>query len=112
MMILQAAFDWSGPNSENDLPTLLPSASNHRSNQLKLQENMPKFLTVEVVSSKVKASVTIDGTTVCFEYSSIIKSMYNSKILFCRKRPNPRWFIFALKWLILRHFWGISFDYF
>lgn len=66
------AFDLSGPNSlsslggglESELQTLLPQ-SHHRSNQLKLQESTPKFLTVEVISSKAKASVTIDGTTVC-----------------------------------------------
>jgi len=64
----QAAFDWSGPNvgsgSENELNSQTLPQNHHRSNQLKLQENMPKFLTVEVISSKAKASVTIDGTTI------------------------------------------------
>ena len=31
---------------------------------MKLQENTPKFLSVEVISSQAKASVTIDGTTI------------------------------------------------
>jgi len=65
----QAAFDWSGPNvggsgSENELNSQTLPQNHHRSNQLKLQENTPKFLTVEVISSKAKASVTIDGTTI------------------------------------------------
>ncbi len=41
------------------------AAGSRRSNQLKLQElSKPKFLTVEVLSSRKKASVTVDGTTV------------------------------------------------
>ena len=48
--------------------------THQRSNQLKLQENKPKFLTVEVISSKTKASVTIDGTTVSPFFSAFESS--------------------------------------
>ena len=58
----QAAFDWSGPELES--PQLPLQNHHHRSNQLKLQENTPKFLSVEVISSKAKTSVTVDGTTI------------------------------------------------
>ena len=35
------------------------------------QESVPKFLTIEVLSSKSKASVTVDGTTVSWNVSTI-----------------------------------------
>ena len=60
----QAAFDWSGPELESPQIPLQNLHHHHRSNQLKLQENTPKFLSVEVISSKAKTSVTVDGTTI------------------------------------------------
>ena len=58
---MQATFELS--DTVDITQQTLPQ-THQRSNQLKLQENKPKFLTVEVISSKTKASVTIDGTTV------------------------------------------------
>ena len=68
MLCTQAAFEWSSDIADITQQTM--PQTHQRSNQLKLQENKPKFLTVEVISSKTKASVTIDGTTVsgnCFD---------------------------------------------
>jgi len=59
----QAAFEWSSDIASDISQQTMPQ-THQRSNQLKLQENKPKFLTVEVISSKTKASVTIDGTTI------------------------------------------------
>lgn len=43
----------------------IPSSSDHRYNSLRLQsENMPKSLTIKVLSSQSKVSVIVDGTTV------------------------------------------------
>ena len=63
MLCTQAAFEWSS-DIASDISLQTMPQTHQRSNQLKLQENKPKFLTVEVISSKTKASVTIDGTTV------------------------------------------------
>ena len=63
MLCTQAAFEWSSDIASDISQQTMPQ-THQRSNQLKLQENKPKFLTVEVISSKTKASVTIDGTTV------------------------------------------------
>ena len=67
----------SGPSDPGSNPDLDPSSvltdqesgsdrltKSRRSNQLKLQESVAKFLTIDVVSSKSKAAVTVDGTTV------------------------------------------------
>ena len=74
MLCTQAAFEWSSDIAQDISQQTMPQ-THQRSNQLKLQENKPKFLTVEVISSKTKASVTIDGTTVSrifFKYTIII----------------------------------------
>ena len=77
MMIYLAGSNHNGP-SEPDPASIDISirsdidpgsdrlTKSRRSNQLKLQESVPKFLTVEVVSSKTKASITVDGTTVSY----------------------------------------------
>ena len=55
-----------------------------RSNQLKLQESAPKFLTIEVLSSKDKATVTVDGVTVSVAIKS--PSSLSHRLSFsCRK---------------------------
>ena len=53
----------NGHAVSSDGSEVKPSAM-RRSNQLKLQESRPKFLTVEVLSSQKSATVTVDGTTV------------------------------------------------
>lgn len=53
-----ASAGGGGEQQQQQAPT------NRRSNQLKLQENTPKFLTLEVVSSRKRVAVSVDGNTV------------------------------------------------
>ena len=51
-------------SSPADLEMESAADLDRHSNRLRLQESRPKFLTIEVLSSKSKVSVTVDGTTV------------------------------------------------
>ena len=49
------------------------SRPRRRSNQLRLQANVPKFLTIEVLSSQKRVTVTVDGTTVSYTMGCVYK---------------------------------------